>query len=1093
MRTSQPFHSLNPEKFIPRRYSPLFVTIVDDEVEKCFKLCGLSFTDYFAALGCKLPDPVRFVNHTQVFQEPSEVFFGSVQNEVMLFSQSFIFPEYEENDTTNPQLAPFPGEFVDKLHYPSRESMNPPWFRTMVQMVISSMFYADFDFSDVPVCIVYATMAGRQRRTAPEVRRMLSLPQWMVEYVDQIPVVNIVVWDGLIVSQRPEELSKGPGTFDALFGLSMRSRRMDSPGAIDPVTLRNMFQYDQALLNNKNLCGYLSDADLETARKLITDLHAVVKEKIAALIKEFEGEIENSKQLGTRLKGFFNKKTPEKVTKYQGLPWKKVIYLRLAGLYMVTHQYDTARKYFKLFNSSIKEVAAGKEGSFAYLRLFAMFMAAMASYIPQGSSAFQQQILEVMQHIGQANNTRFFLMVPSLALEFHAEAGEIVDACALCRKAIAKIAGKWSGNVLLKKMIIALFYERLAGLSPDPRYSVLQTAKAELCYVEAKQSAHALRCLIWMFRVLPRDTWDLLSQNVWYEKAKILCELKQWSRGLLNCKDLLALPNLDWSLHEKVISLFWTPYNDSGLPKDQLQVRVNSLLEVKSLTMLDKTSAEFWGFPPGEFSRVITEFDDWCRSEISKSRSVTFDSWYETDETRRTTQVRKVRVGGHVLLDIELSNRYKFSVHLDRAVLRADYEGSAAADEKKYEINEVHSKNIPGMTNKTTHLQFKFTPLVEGHFSVNTFEKNYWGYVDTEIECGPIQFQAIRDVPALSIEILNFPTHAYDGQCQKFEIMIKNVGDSVASGLAVVFDDPRSMVTLNKENTVELAGLTIVKVPGALDIGESCKVPMVFVARKDGQGTYRFFAASHGIRCAFAKREVDVTMAATFSDKFIAKMDDTACNAYHCTVVSNVDGLEILGLMNTNHRLVKSMMIEPGRKLKKGETFSFMGLSSEETDTELEEWRVGLMDSSKMAIVYLIEGLDLPLQKNLHVNDRKTTYHVKIDMPHLVTAGTRAECTLKLLSADPEKVYYIEPGNFIHLDVTRPAARGMDIQSTCRWFGMTRAALNKENDFTAKFLFKPLQYGIYEIQSVNVSENADGSSPVRIPMITQVQVKSSSG
>ena len=1090
MRTSQPFHSLKPSEFIPRRYSPVFATVVDDEVENVFKLCGLTFTEYFAALGCKLPEPVRVVSHTNVAQEQQEVFFGNVQNEVMMFSQSFIFPEYEESDTTNPQLAPFPGEFVDKFEYPSKESRNPPWFRTMVEMVVQSMFYADFDFCDVPACIVYASLSGWQTKTASEVKQMLRFPKWMQEFVDDIPIVHVVVYDGLLVSQKPSDASGSKGSFDALFGLCVRSRRNDSPGALDPAMLRELFKYDQPLLNNKNLGAYLGESDLAVARKLLVDIYGVARTKINGIINAHKAEIENSKQLGTRLKGFFNKKAPERVTVHMQIPWKKVSYLRLAGLHMIMHQYDEARKYYKMFNSSIKD------GSLPYLRLFSMYMAAMASFIPNGSGAFQQQLMEVLQHIGQANNIRFFLLVPSLALEFHAEMGELVDAASLCRKAISKVSGKWSGNQFLKMIFMGLFYERLAGLLTEPRHSVLQTAKAELCYLEAKQTPHALRCLIWMYRVLPKDTWTLLSQHVWYEKARILLELKQWSRGLTNCKDLLALPNLDWSLHEKVISLFWTPYNDSGLPKDQLQVRVNSLLEVRGLTMLDKTSAEFWGFAPGEFKSVITEFDDWCRTEISKSQSVTFDSWYDDDETRRSRkQTRRVRVGGQVLLDIELSNRYKFSVHLDRAVLKADYQGDAPEGEKRYEIQEIHSKNIPGMTDKTTHLQFKFTPLVEGQFSVNTFEKNYWGYVDTQIECGPMVFNAVRDYPALSIELVNFPTSAYDGQCQKFEIVLKNIGDSLASGLAVVFDAPRSMVTLNKENTVKLNGLTIVKVPGALDVGESCRVPMVFVARSEGKSAYRFFAASHGIRCAFAKMEVDVTSAATFSDKFIAKMNDSACNAYHCTVNSNVDGLEIIGLMNTNHRLVKSMMIEPGHKLMKGETFSFMGLSSEETDTEFEEWRVSLMDASKMAILYRIDGLELPLQKNLHVNDRKTKYHIRVDMPVLVTVGSRCQCTFRLLSAKPGKVYYIEPSKFMHLDVAWPAARmpGVEVPSCCRWFGMTRATLTKENDYTATFLFKAFQCGVYEIQNITISEHPDFSSAVNIPMITQVQVEPISG
>ena len=1090
MRTAQPVHSLTPKKFIPRRFSPLYVTVVDEEVEKLFGLCGLTFTDYFAALGCKLSEPVRIVPHWQVTQEPQEAFFGAVKSEVVLFSQSFCLPEYEESDTTDPKLSPYPSRFPSKFHYPSRESMNPPWFKTMVEMLINSVMYSDFDFCDMPTCIIYASLSGTPKKRADEVKKMLSFPQWMMEFVKDIPVVHVVVYDGLIVSKKPDDCSGPKGVFDGLFGLAVRSRKADSPGEIDRVTLRNLFEYDEALMNNSQLCAYLSESDLEVGKKLLKDIATIARTFMDRMMRTHEFEIEKSKELGNRLKGFFGKKAPERLTDYMQIPWKKVVILKLAAMYMITGQYDSARKTYKMFCSSIKD------GRFPSLRLFAQLMAALASYIPQGSGAFKEQLVDVIANIAHMKSVRLLLLVPILAMEFHADAGEYIDACAVCRQAISKIRMHWQGNKEMKFLFLALLYERLAGMTQAERTSVFQTARAELCYLEAGEEGHALRCLIWMFRVLPRETWTLLGQDIWYEKAKILCGMKQWSRGLANCKDLLALPNLDLSLHEKVISLFWTPYNDSGLPKDQLQVRVNSLLEVRSLTMIDKTAAEYWGYAPGEFADTIQEFDNWCRTEISKSRSVTFDSWYDSDDTRRSRkQIRSIRVGGQVLLDIGVYNRYKFSVHLDRAVLRADYKGSAPEDQKKYEIEEVLSKNVPGMTNKTTHITFKFSPLVEGTFTVNTFEKNYWGYVDTEIECGPLTFHAVKDYPALSIDVSGMPETAYTGQCQKFDITIKNTGDSVASGLAIVFDSPKTMVPLEHQNLVKLKGLTIMKIPGALDIGETHTVKMVYIAGREGKCLSRFFAASHGIRCAFAKREVVVTSAASFIEKVVPKMNDSSCNVHHCTVVSKVDGFEIVGVMNRNGHLVKSMMIEPGQKLNKGETLSFVAYSSDELETAMEDWRVALMGNSRVSIICKIDGVELPLQRNLGTSSRKATYRLKVAVPPAVTVGEKCECTVRLLSPKNE-AYFIEPRKFAHVDATKARVRVPQTEVKtcgCRWLGKTRAVLNKENNYTATFSFKSVQCGVYELQSVVVSEQANFATGVAVPLTTHIRVVTKNG
>jgi tetratricopeptide (TPR) repeat protein len=559
------------------------------------------------------------------------MFFGTVTNKVMLCSQSFVFPEYEQSETTNPQLSPFPSRFPSKFHYPSKESMNPPWYQLMVERLLEWMQYSDFDFCDFPVCIIYASMAGVPAKQQHEVLKAIEFPFWMGEFVSDIPIIRIVVYDGLITSQPPPDCSAPKGAFDSLFGLCFRTRRLTSPGPIAPVDLRTFFQYDEQLLASPNLCGYIGNADVEAARSVLKSIATIVRPKLDQLIRTHEFEVDSGKHIGARLKGFFTKKAPERITDHLGIPWRKAVHLRLAGLYFCRQEFEQARKNYRAFISSLHE------GQFLELKVSAQFLCAVASILlPGGAALFREGIKDVVQTIATAKSIRFLLMVPIVACEFHADAGEYNDATTLCRKAIAKITQLWTGNLEMKVVMLALFHERLAGMTRDPRRSAFATARAAMLYRQGNQPPHALGCLIWLTRVLPRETWVMLYQYAWLEKANVLCLLKQWHRALTDCKELLALKNLHPLLHEPVISRFWSPFNDSSLSKDQLVVTIGSLLEVRSLTITDKTVAEYWGFEAGEFRDVITEFDAWFRQKLKMTKDVSFDAWWDDDETQRS-------------------------------------------------------------------------------------------------------------------------------------------------------------------------------------------------------------------------------------------------------------------------------------------------------------------------------------------------------------------------------------------------------------------------------------------------------------------------
>ena len=163
---------------------------------------------------------------------------------------------------------------------------------------------------------------------------------------------------------------------------------------------------------------------------------------------------------------------------------------------------------------------------------------------------FRESIIEIMRDINYANSLRFLMMVPLLSVEFHASVNEKGDAYTLMKHAIMKITLFWNGNIPMKSLFLALFNERMAGLCSDRKKSLFLTSRAAYLYKIAGQLPHAIRCYIWLQRGLPNQSWQLLSQTAWYQKASLLCSLTQYDRGFNDWKELLALPNLSESLQE---------------------------------------------------------------------------------------------------------------------------------------------------------------------------------------------------------------------------------------------------------------------------------------------------------------------------------------------------------------------------------------------------------------------------------------------------------------------------------------------------------------------------------------------------------------
>jgi hypothetical protein len=256
----------------------------------------------------------------------------------------------------------------------------------------------------------------------------------------------------------------------------------------------------------------------------------------------------------------------------------------------------------------------------------------------------------------------------------------------------------------------------------------------------------------------------------------------------------------------------------------------------------------------------------------------------------------------------------------DRAVLRANYTGDETG--RPYDIEAIKNKNIPGNSSQVTRLSFKFVPLLSDLFVVNTFEKNYWGYVDTEIGCSPsVVFNAMNGLPTLTMTISDFPTSAWSGQCEPFTVAVTNTGDSHLRGFVIVLDHPDMFVCRSRKQgrVIRMEGIVLVQYLESVAVDEVVTLPFIFKAGAPGIQTVHFYVAVVGVRCAFDVRRVAVRNSATVEwGAAVAKANDTGDFVFHCRVTAEVDGVEVVGLINRRNTFMKTVSLAQGQVLARG-------------------------------------------------------------------------------------------------------------------------------------------------------------------------------
>ena len=1074
METAEPFRSFTPKDFFKKRFSPLVATFIDPDADQIVKQCGFSFVDVVAATAAQLQNPIRIVPAERIMPVRQEDFFSKVAQDMTTFGQSFVFPEFEQKDEVKTDLVPSYNAFKDHLHYPSFESSFPPWYKHMVESLCKSLRYSEFDFFDLPQCVLYVITTGSQTMNADELRKLLNFPDWMKEFLSAIPIVKVIVYDTLVVSEPSKELTQSRGSFEAVIGFPFRSRRINAPGGPDMIYLRNLFRFDGNVLNNPNLGKFTQDIDFQNVKKAVTRIEEIVRQYINRTISARTFEIEEQNKFANSFKSFFSRNSaPERVTKVLSIPWKKIIYSQTAALFLIQGKYVEAQKYYKLFAAQIESM------NLHFIRLSALFIAAILdTVIPNQLKDMPPLITDIINNINKSNNLRFIMYVPILTFEMYAAIGDGATALKLCKKTIDKVRQLWVGASQSKILFTALLNERLAGLTREDRASWLLTSRSLVLYKQCNQIPHSLRCAIWLLKVLPKN-WPLLYQNVWLDKATLLCFLKQGARSLNECKELLALPNLSPFLHEKAISQFFAPYNDPAMNKSLLNIKINSLLEVKSLRMIDPSVPEYYNFNSDEFSVLVREVNAWHSLKRDRSYTKSFQSW--NDDLCTAGEVKFVGTEQPIYFIISLYNRYKFTVHLDHSVLIADYKGDAT--ENPIDLESVKDKDIKGFTKKCTEIKYTCVPHAPGHFAIHKFKKNYWGYVDTEVDCGPIVFNCVAKHPKVDVSIEDLPNEVIAWQCIKFNVVVENKGDSQISEFSVVFDHPRSIVAaIGTEN---LGEVSVITVKGELNPGEKKKVPLIFRAAKLDKNTFHFCVSINNFTVGYARAAVNVVQAAHISARAFNRPSDTCGHAVAFTITPRIDGIRIFGFMNRRGHLVRTLKLNKNA-LPSGCPQTFVIFPDEEDEETVESWRAEIMGQAPIAVLFSLgEGEQLYAQKNITYDSVQKSLRVKIDGPsHIEIPEEGGKFTVTISCNPQEKPFVIEPAPFKF--VTK---HDQSVASPCYWVGITRATLSEENGFKAQFTAYALRNGIYKIPFVYIPKENGFKDIVNVSQTFYVSMK----
>lgn len=1060
MRTSLPFLDFKPETFISRRFAPLIATVVDEDVDAFVKKCGFSFADLLASVASTcLAAPLRIAGR-YLLQTDLGTFESLVAKDLQDFSAPFETEEFEKTGAFTCDSCDFP----TLLYSPLEFSVKPlPWYQGFLFRLLETLMYSDFEFCDLPSCVLYATTAQSKTKTVKEILEAMDVPPWMAEFFGDIPIVCVVVSDGLSPETANFDPKKITG-FAQVFSTVVRSKP-ESNERMDRVLLERMFGLDLELMMGQNLGKFIGSTDIDNITTLLTQVQEYVmgvlrqkEELLAAEVGKFSG-------LKYRL---FRGGQPEATSKYMGVVLRKLLYLQHAAVCMSLHKYSDALREFRAFATALEfdELPEVKSRALLYATLcfFRIGGYSVGDFVEQTELICRSILTEQ-----RVTCPRTALAVPILAMELlqwrygnnTQRKRDRREASRISKLGLSIIRTKWPAST--RVLLQALLYERISSLLYGNNTAALYLAEAGVKYHECSLYGHVLRVLKWLMTLLPQSSWTLLRQQVWLEKVGTLKELKFDQRSLYSCRDLLALPDLCSCLQERVLAMFWYPFNLPSVAAASRQIEMRNLVEIKEIQLIDCTQPSYYGYPQKEFHVLTKLYDRWFMANVSRSASISFDEIWKQSNSSGPLLIRDVQVPCDTIVKIVvgLSNRFTFAVHLDETSVKVRYDGLEAGD---FELNKLSQIEVPSLTNKPIPISYDMIPRSEGRYTITEFQKRYWGYVDASIKCEPLSFYAVRDFARVSVTAEDLPDAVFQDSCQEFYVFVENTGSVEITELRIAFDHPELIIYHGAFAKRVGDKLFIVKVCETLIPGASISVPMIFKAPHHDRITIHGFVDVAGNKVAYLVKDIRTIPVINVEAERCAVTNATDDYIIKCRVQALADDIEVYGIIDNEGRKLKTLEFCEKLVLHTGDSVQFVSLMNEREETsDIESWRQS--NHCRFSLLYKIQMNEMMSQRDLQISSSEARLRYTLDMPDMVTCkpGQIVQCSVCVEGQGPP--VYLEPLPFAFTGNVTGNVVGL------RFVGKTRLELAKVNDYRAVFSFMALASGIYKFVGFKTSNS----------------------
>ena len=1101
MKTSQTVIIHSSGSFVKKRYAPILATFVETSVDSFANLCGFNFVDILASVGSLLPKPLRIYPFELIRQHNIEEFVDSVFNEISEIGNLFITEKYEKSfdiDEKQRNKLTFPNLMPKHFTFSNFDKKKPPWYKVFTFRLFESLFFCDFEFSDLPIALLYVTSVESEKKMPQEIREVFQAmcPTWMKEFVKDIPVLCILVNNRLknaeLFSMKHE--NNEYSDFKFVVGVNYLS----GGEKIEQKVLKDLFGWDKDIMQSPILGNNFSKDDIHNVESALTAIYnSFVLPEVIKLQKFYEEESDRLNKFSKAIQSWLFKKEPEEVTQYMNFPIKRISYLRHAAYCMMTQNVSLAQRSYRYFLQYFGQEEIPTVKKRAEINNIISELAE-----PDGYRKF---IDDAMQYIENEplnpEILRTQLILPILGMEFADQHKEMDTVLKFCIYSIQYVNQLYHSYPTIKGLFKAILFERLAIIETRKRHQIAYRTLAAYSYRQCDQKGHTIRCFLWLLKKLPKKVWSRLWQTIDLEKALIISEMGQNQRAVSAYAKLLSVNNLSDDLQRLLLLQFLTTFKDKDIDFNSLSLELRPLLFVKKVKIYNHSLPEFYGYKKSDFQKMMDHYDRWFSANISRSSSVSFEDIWETSNSEISYEDERfiVAVDSELLVEILLYNCHAFTVHMNSASLGIKYEGQETSAQNQnsennasYAITSKALENIDinGSTSSNFKLIFHIIPRLQGKYSIGSFNSNYWGYINSSVEFEPHTFAARREYPRISLTIEDLPQKVVSNQCISFALCIEN--KSSTSLEYRILCDP--FLIYDESETEIFKHVQIISPEEPLqEMDITLKQFILHVPNKNSIDLH-FIVDVHGIKVGYIKVPIEIEQNTSIEIQPLHRTNETRIQMLKC-LLKSTRPIKFISVIDNNGTNLKSICNNDQTQNLIIVDLNASGNSREIID---EEWRIRLLKNNEIGFLYQTEGDEYNAQFNVDIssfintnNDLNTeisksrlleksfintitqrdTDHMEIHKVNNEKLNFKLridgdKCIVSLIEYEGSKLY-IEP---------LPIKMCMFIENNincCSWVGKKRQLIGKDTD--AVFQFVVNRPGIAKINGFNISEKKDFS------------------